>query len=145
MFAAPIFAALALAAAVSNAPAPALASTDLTVVVEGVRDAQGVVRLDVCGRDAFLGHHCIVSTAVKAQPGAVRVRLPDVPEGEYAIQAYHDRNGDGSVTRNVLGIPTEALGFSRSPPLGLHGPSFSRAAFVHDGPQTVTVQLKKLF
>lgn len=137
--------ALFFAAVLANAPAPApSARTDLTVVIEGVRDAQGLVRLDVCRRDTFLRADCEVSTSVKAQAGVVTVRLPAVPEGEYAIQAYHDRDGDGSVSRNPLGIPTEALGFSRAPPLGLHGPSFARSAFVHAADQTVTVRLRKL-
>ena len=136
-----LFAAVALA----NVPAAtASARTDLTVVVEGVRDAQGLVRLDVCRRETFLKADCAISTAVRAQPGVVTVRLAALPEGEYAIQAYHDRDGDGSVSRGPLGIPTEALGFSRSPPLGLHGPSFAKSAFVHDADQTVTVKLRKV-
>lgn len=137
--------ALLAAATLVNIPAPtAPLGPDLVVVVEGVRDAKGMVRLDVCRRETFLKADCAVSTAVKAQPGAVTVRLSGVSEGEYAIQAYHDRDGDGEVSRNLLGVPTEALGFSRAPPLGLHGPSFARSAFVHDADQTVTVKLRKV-
>ncbi len=142
-----MIAALLLAAAVQAAPAPspAQARADLVVVVQGVKGDAGWVRLDLCGPKAFLTDRCAFSAEARAQAGSVTVTLPDVPEGEYAIQAWHDRDGDRRVSRNGLGLPTEALGFSRSPPLGLHGPSFAKAAFAHGGaPQSVTVRLRGL-
>ena len=135
--------ALLLAAAL-NAPASAADTRrDLTVVVHGVKDAHGLVRLDICRAESFLGKHCERSAAVPAQEGDVAVTVPDVPQGEWAVQAYHDRNADGAVNRNLLGMPTEQFGFSRAPPLGLKGPSFARAAFVHGAqPQTVSIKLR---
>ena len=83
---------------------------------------------------------------MKAHAGAVTVRVPGVPPGDWAVQAYHDRDENGVLTRNRLGMPVEAFGFSRSPSLGLHGPKFVNAAFTHGvQPQTVTVKLRKLF
>jgi uncharacterized protein (DUF2141 family) len=144
----PFFLALAAAAAITaSAPAPSVAhGADLVVVVEGVSGAGGVVHVDLCTSSTFLSERCAVSRTAPAHAGAVAVTLPDVPAGEYAIQAWYDRNADGEVNRNALGIPTEPLGFSRSPPLGLHGPSFARSAFVHGAePQPVTVKVRKLF
>lgn len=141
-----MLAALALAAAVQAAPVlPAEPRRDLVVVVEGVRGDAGLVRVDLCAQDSFLTDRCAASGSARAQEGVVTVTLPDVPAGEYAIQAWHDRNGDGQVNRNLLGIPTEELGFSRAPPMGLHGPNFLKAAFSHGAaPQTVTVRLRRL-
>jgi uncharacterized protein (DUF2141 family) len=43
----------------------------------------------------------------------------------------------------MLGIPKESLGFSNNAPLGLHGPKFGRAAFIHgQEPQNITVNLR---
>ena len=135
----------AAATASVPAPAPTSARADLVVVVEGVKGDAGWVRLDLCGPKAFLTDRCAFSGEARAQAGSVTVTLPDVPESEYAIQAWHDRDGDRRVSRNGLGIPTEALGFSRAPPLGLHGPSFARSSFAHGAaPQSVTVRLKGL-
>lgn len=145
-----MFAALALLVAMQPAPTQAPAShgfQPLTVIVRGVRSARGHVRVELCRAETFLGRHCDVIVEAPAKPGEVTLTVPDLPAGRYAIQAYHDANDDHTVDRNLIGLPVEEFGFSRSPPLGLHGPSFSRAAFVHDGegPQAVTVQLRGLF
>lgn len=138
--------ALLLAAAVQAAPVTYVDAPDLTVVVENIPDDRGVVRVDVCGPEGFLGGDCARTITVKAHAGAVTVRVPGVPPGDWAVQAYHDRDENGRVTRNALGMPTESFGFSRSPSLGLHGPKFTAAAFTHGAqPQTVTVKLRRLF
>jgi uncharacterized protein (DUF2141 family) len=138
---------LALLAAVVLQTAPLAVSAQseqspLSVVVDGVRDSEGYVRVDVCTQDTFLGRDCETSGAAPAQRGVTEVVLTHLPPGVYAIQAFHDRNGDRRLNRGPLGIPVEEVGFSKSPPLGLHGPSFGRAAFVHgDVAQTVNVHL----
>lgn len=138
--------AIILAAAIQSGPMITASGQDLTVVVEGVADDRGSVRLELCRQDTFLTSSCAITTEVKAQRGEVSVVLSGVAEGEYAIQAYHDRNDDHRVDRNLLGIPVEEVGFSRSPPMGLKGPSFSKAAFVHtSAPQTVTVKLRRFW
>jgi uncharacterized protein (DUF2141 family) len=118
----------------------------LSVIVDGVRDSEGYVRVDVCTQDTFLGRSCETSGAAPAQKGVTQVVLTHLPPGVYAIQAFHDRNGDGHVNRGLLGVPVEEVGFSKSPPLGLHGPSFQRAAFVHgDVAQTINVHLNRFW
>jgi uncharacterized protein (DUF2141 family) len=131
--------------AVPAQPAP-LAAPPLSVLVEGVRDSEGYVRVDVCTQDTFLGRSCQTSGVAPAQKGVTEVVLTHLAPGVYAIQAFHDRNGDGRLNRGPLGIPVEEVGFSKSPPLGLHGPSFQRAAFVHgDVAQTVDVHLNRFW
>lgn len=125
--------------------AAATAHGPLTVRVTGVSDDRGQVRVDVCGPSTFLRGGCEFSVAAPAVKGETLVLLPDVPPGRWAIQAYHDRNADREVDRGPLGIPREAVGFSRAPPIGLRGPSFTRAAFEHDGPETVSVRLRRFF
>jgi len=142
---------LALLAAAVLQTAPIAVSSEaeqppLSVVVDGVRDSEGYVRVDVCTQDTFLGRQCETSSAAPAQKGVTEVVLTHLPPGVYAIQAFHDRNGDGRLNRGPLGIPVEEVGFSKSPPLGLHGPSFQRAAFVHgDVAQTVSVHLNRFW
>jgi uncharacterized protein (DUF2141 family) len=142
---------LALLAAVilQSTALPATSQSEappLSVVVDGVLDSEGYVRIDVCTQDTFLGRKCETSGAAPAQKGATQVVLTHLPPGVYAIQAFHDRNDDGRLNRGPLGLPLEEVGFSRSPPLGLHGPSFQRAAFVHgDVAQTVNVHLNRFW
>ncbi len=129
--------ALLAQAAASFAPSP------ITVHVTNVRDSAGTVRVELCTEQTFLHGGCEPTVTVPAVAGETVVVVPDVPPGVYAVQVYHDRNSNKTVDRGTLGIPKEDVGFSRQAPLGVHGPSFPRAAFTHDEAQSITVRLRR--
>ena len=134
----PAMLALLLAAQLSAA-----LPTPLTIHVTGVRDDAGVVRVELCSPRTFLRSSCEVIGSAPAVKGETVVTLPEAPTGIWAIQAYHDRNGNQTVDRGVLGVPLEEIGFSREAPVGFKGPTFNRAAFPHEEPESVTVRLKR--
>ena len=113
-----------------QAPPASTTASYVNVVVKGVRNAKGQVRADLCTRETFLQGDCAWSGSAPARVGAVTVRIGGVPPGTYAVVAYHDENDNGHVDRNFLGIPTEAVGFSRDAPDRLGPPSWNDAAFV---------------
>lgn len=47
---------------------------------------------------------------------------------ELAITAYQDRNDNGQLDKNLLGIPTEVYGFSNEAKRGFGPPTFAQAA-----------------
>ena len=109
--------------------AGAARAATLDVVVDNVRDAQGTVRVAVCSQAQFLGEHCEHVGRAPAQPGSVTVRVEGVPPGTWAVQAFHDDNGDGKLTRNFLGLPTKGLGFSNDARFHFGPPRWNDAAF----------------
>lgn len=112
--------------------ANAAASQNLIEVsVSGVRSAQGHVRVDVCSEKEFL-KDCRYGGSAPAQPGVTTVVVSGLAPGVYAVQAYHDRNDNHEVDRNLLGLPKEGVGFSNTR-IGLHAPSFQSAAFSYEG------------
>lgn len=121
---------------------PMNASPSLTVLVEGVRDNAGHVRVDVCTSDEFLGKHCFASASAPATRGVTRVVVPGVAPGVYAVQAYQDRNDNQQLDRGALGVPKEDVGFSGNFRLGLQRPTFSLASFSYNSPsEPVEVKL----
>ena len=42
----------------------------------------------------------------------LQVIFEDLPAGEYSVAAYHDKNGNGKLDKNLVGIPVEDYGFS---------------------------------
>ncbi len=102
---------------------------DLEITVSGVRNDHGRVLAEACPKEQFLAVKCPWRAGVPAAPGQVTVRIPDVPPGIYAAQAYHDENDNKQIDRNWLGIPKEGLGFSRDAPFHFGPPSFDDAAF----------------
>jgi uncharacterized protein (DUF2141 family) len=59
---------------------------------------------------------------------AKSVATLDLEPGTYAISAFLDRNGNGQLDTNRLGIPTERFGFSNNPRILTGSPSFNSAA-----------------
>ena len=118
------------------------AGAPITIIVWSLRIPGGSVRVDVCTRETFLRSDCPYSASAPAQVGETTVTVPDVPPGVYAVQAYHDINDNGRLDQGIFGRPEEGLAFSNDAPLGLHGPSFDRAAVTHgDDPQTLRLRL----
>jgi uncharacterized protein (DUF2141 family) len=124
----------------SAAPKPNV----LRVVVSGVTSSLGYVRVDVCRQQDFLTDYCPYKGATPSQTGSTVVAIPDVPPGVYAVQAYQDKNDNKVVDRDLLGIPSESVGFSNNPAIGLHAPSFHTAAFSYAGGESsISLRLRK--
>ncbi|HEV7386248.1 MAG TPA: DUF2141 domain-containing protein [Phenylobacterium sp.] len=114
----------------------------LRIAVAGVESTRGHVRVDVCPVNDFL-KDCRYGGVAPATPGVTVVVVKDLPPGTYAAQAYQDGNDNHSVDRNILGLPTEGVGFSNNAPIRLHPPSFGAAAFDYaGGDQTISFKLR---
>ncbi len=134
---------VALAAALALAPAAEAAR--LTVAVTNVRKAKGHVRVAICTARTFLAASCDFEMMAPARVGVTTVVFPEIPPGTYAAQVFQDEHDDGVVHRNLLGIPTEGVGFSNNAPLHLKGPRFREAAFeVGDQPVEIRLRLRHL-
>lgn len=123
----------------AGAVSPALAEPGVVeVMVTGVRSGRGHVLAALCMQHEFLKEHCAFNGSAEAGPGAVLIRITGVPPGMYAVQAWHDENDNGSIDRDLLGIPLEGVGFSRDAPIRFGPPSFKDAQFQvgPDGGQT---------
>jgi uncharacterized protein (DUF2141 family) len=69
----------------------------------------------------------------------MRTVFTDVPEGRYAIAAYHDLDDDAKLGRNLLGIPTEPFGFGNDAEVRFSQPGFEATSITVSGALTRTV------
>ena len=121
-----------------NAPANAPIEVDVT----GIRSTAGLVRVSICPEDRFL-KPCAWTASSPAHPGIVTLIVNNVPPGRYAVQAFHDANGDGQLAQNWFGLPREGIGFSNDAMAKLRRPRFSIAAFDHGAaPQRIAVTVR---
>jgi uncharacterized protein (DUF2141 family) len=121
---------LSVLAALLSGAAPA--GYRLTVDVENVRNAQGVVGVLVFNTaqgwpEKFSA--ALRAEATAAHTGVVEITIPDLPAGDYAVVALHDENANQQLDRNWLGIPVEQWGMSNNPPYRFAAPSFEAARF----------------
>jgi uncharacterized protein (DUF2141 family) len=78
----------------------------------------------------------------KISEGRATCVFNDIPTGTYAIAFFHDAKMTGKMVKNMLGIPQEGYGFSNdAKPSAMSPPSFSAAAFQHDGTKPTTLKL----
>lgn len=72
------------------------AETAVTVRIAGVHSSSGNVMVALCADPAaaFPGGCTTYSAGTPAKRGEVAIRIPGVPAGRYAVQAFHDENGD---------------------------------------------------
>jgi uncharacterized protein (DUF2141 family) len=61
--------------------------------------------------------------------GKAVVQFVGLPEGDYAVSAFLDENGNMKLDTNVFGVPSELYGFSRNARGPIGPPVFSEAAF----------------
>jgi len=114
---------IALALLAAHAP--------LTVEVGDVRNARGRVRIDICPQAKFLEDGCAWHASVPAKAGITTLIVEDLPPGDYAIQAFHDENGNDEMERGMFGIPKEGFGFSRDAKIVFSPPKWKDAMFSH--------------
>lgn len=56
------------------------------------------------------------------------ISFPNLPKNEYAVAVFHDKNNNGILDKNLLGIPTEVYGFSNNARETFSAPSFESAS-----------------
>jgi uncharacterized protein (DUF2141 family) len=81
------------------------------------------------------------SISVPENQTSVSLVIDDLPEGEYAIALYQDRNEDKRLNRNFLGIPTEPFGVSNNIKPMFAPPSYDDCRFRFYADQTLTIGL----
>ncbi len=115
-------------------------AANIEITVTNVRNDHGSVRAQLCTKEDFLSPRCPWRASAPAASGPVTVRITDVPPGVYAAQAFHDENDNHEIDRNLIGIPTEGIGFSRDAPFRFGPPTFDDAA-IQLGPEGSRIEL----
>ena len=132
---------LALAAALTVA-APAFAA-DLTVAFPSVAP-QGQIMVAVFNSEANYGGEGQPAQVamLDVSAGQTSITFDGLPDGDYAVRAFHDLNGDGEMNTNPFGMPTEPFAFSNNA-RGNMGPArWDAAHFAASGAVEQTITLR---
>ncbi len=124
-------------------PFATLAQNELIVEVQGVQTSVGNINVAVYNKaDGFLKFKAVYkSDSTRAVAGKTRIRIENLPSGEYALAVFHDQNGNNILDTNWLGIPKEPVGFSNSRMKTFGPPSFQECSFSLSSNQAVEVSL----
>lgn len=86
----------------------------LTIDVSGVKDRKGKLQVALYNSDKdfpetepYRGEVLNITA-----DNDLKVTFKDLPPGDYSVAVYHDKNSNGKLDKNLLGIPVEDYGFS---------------------------------
>jgi uncharacterized protein (DUF2141 family) len=69
------------------------------------------------------------SYSIPPKNKACTLSINDLAPGTYAVSVIHDEDGNGKLSFNMVGYPSEKFGFSNNPKVYFSAPSFDKAAF----------------
>jgi len=116
---------------------------ELTVHINGLKNAQGNVRIGLYADPATFRKEAqaLAVRQVPASPGTLDVRFADLPPGRYAIMAYHDEDANGQLNRRFGMFPTEGYGLSNNPVIS-GPPAFADSAFAVAGATEIAIDIR---
>lgn len=105
----------------------------LTIELAGLAEAQGNIYISVYdNEDDWLGEDTIAYVEVSIRDSLVNelvVADVDLPVGDYAVSIYYDKNGNGDLDTNFIGIPKEPVALSNNAKPRFGPPKYKDAVF----------------
>ena len=119
------------------------AQNSLSLNVEKVKSSNGEILVAIYTEaDNFLKFDNVYrSHSAKAEKGVTHLTIDNLPNGTYAVAIFHDANGNQKLDTNWLGIPKEAVGFSKARLKTFGPPSFEECSFSLHGDMNLTIAL----
>jgi len=119
-----------------------LFSADITVEVSNIKNANGKLAIAIFDSDeSFLDNKkTFRNMPLEIDDETMSWTFKDIPNGTYAIVAFHDENDNGIMDRNFIGFPIEKPAISNIPEL-TGPPSFKDAKFELTSDITIKLEL----
>jgi len=90
-------------------------NTDSFVLeVDGLKKTEGELRIAMFSSRETYTKEPTFAVVIPVDSTTVVWQVDELPFGDYAIAVYHDKNTNGKLDTNVLGIPKERYGFSNN-------------------------------
>mgnify|MGYP006286230933 CR=1 FL=1 len=83
-----------------------------TLVIKGYDKIEGEIRIAMFNSKEKYTKDPVHAVVLPVIADSLVWAVDDLPHGEYAIAVYHDKNTNGKLDTNLLGIPKEQYGFS---------------------------------
>ncbi|MDY0143486.1 MAG: DUF2141 domain-containing protein [Bacteroidales bacterium] len=115
----------------------------LIIKIENIEVLEGDIRIGVFNTsESFLKQgFTFKKYKIAVKNTTETIIIDDLPKGEYAFLLYHDKNADGEMNRNLLGIPKEPFAFSNNVEPKLSKPTFEECKFSFEGNLVLLVRL----
>jgi len=96
-------------------------NVNLTVSISGLKSNTGLVQVGLFNSEGKFLKSVFKGSSSEIKSNAATVSFMNIPKGNYAISVYHDKNKNGKLDMNFMGIPKEDVACSNNAK-GLMGP-----------------------
>lgn len=108
-------------------------TASLTIKVSGFQNDSGSAAIFLWQQPGH-GFPIKMGEAVRAVKSQIRDKavlhvFENLVPGNFAVSVYHDKNGNGKLDRNLIGMPVEPRGASMNPRPVMRPPRFAEADF----------------
>lgn len=112
-------------------PLAAIAQNTLTIKAEGVRSSEGYIAVGVYAdaADFLKKDKAFAGMFEVSNEGTTTIKIPNLPNGTYAVSIFHDENGNMELDTNFIGIPKESCAFSKAKMKTFGPPDFEDCTF----------------
>jgi uncharacterized protein (DUF2141 family) len=115
--------------------------SNLKVVVKGIQTEKGNIVVEVFNSKGTFLKKSIHLKTIKAKGKSIDCSF-ELPEGHYAITAYHDINSNKILDKTFIGLPNEPYGLSNNFRPTISVPTFDDCKVKVENQTTITVRLK---
>ena len=116
------------------------AQVKLTVDVKNIQSSEGKILVGLFNSEGTFLEKAYQKASEEAKEDQMQFEFDNVPEGTYTISVIHDKNNNGSLDKNMIGIPTEPYGISMDGKSMFGPPSYEDAVF-KVGKQNLTLDI----
>jgi len=117
----------------------------LNIQVNKIKNNRGNILLSIYNGEKgfpYQSTSSIKTFSVKSVQGSIEVTAKDLPIGQYAVALFHDADGNGKLSTNILGMPKEGYAFSNNASSFLGVPGFKDASFYLRRDTTIKIDMK---
>jgi uncharacterized protein (DUF2141 family) len=102
----------------------------VSIHFQGIKTISGNIRIGIYdSKETFPIEGKQIKGVTEKVESKSQVISFELPAGKkYSIAAFHDKNGNNKMDKNMMGIPSEDYGFSNNARATFSAPSFSDAA-----------------
>ncbi len=118
-------------------------SFNLTIKINNIKTLKGNIQIGVynTGDDFLKNGREFKKVYVKVKDHDMSFTLNNLPQNNYAVAVFHDKNLDSVCNTNMLGMPIESYGFSKNYTPVFRAPKFDETSITMDSDKKILITL----
>lgn len=112
----------------------------ITIEFSGMETDKGAIYVGLHDSKANFLKKRFKETVIAVKDNKATVTFENIPQGEYAVSAFHDENDNKKMDTKIFGIPKEPIGISNNASGFMGPPKYKDAKFIVD--KDITLQIK---